>query len=184
MILAGMEAPPNYGPEYAQAFRRAFPRRRARGARAADSVPARQGRRAADAQPGRRHPSERSRARRIVADTVWPVLRSVLDQMGSALDDRAARRLARPCRAARRPLTILHPLDLVDSERPRRRDHRAVRQRQVDAARPDRRARRADHRDDRRSTASTSPRSARTPWRACAARASASSSSSSTCCRR
>ena len=52
VILTGMEAPPNYGPEYVQAFRRAFPRRRKQGARAADSVPARQGGRADDAQPG------------------------------------------------------------------------------------------------------------------------------------
>ena len=49
-------------------------------------------------------------------------------------------------------LTILHPLDLVDSRRPRRRHHRRVRQRQVDAARAHRRARRAvdGHDRDRR----------------------------------
>ena len=50
------------------------------------------------------------------------------------------------------PLTILHPLDLHDRGRPVRRDHGAVGQRQVDAARADRRPRRADvgHDPDRR----------------------------------
>ena len=83
VILAGMEAPPNYGPEYVQAYRRAFPDVAQQGACPADSVPARQGGRASDAQSGRRHPSERS-GRGLVADTIWPVLRSVIDQMGSA----------------------------------------------------------------------------------------------------
>ena len=46
-------------------------------------------------------------------------------------------------------LTILHPLDLTIEARPRRRDHRTIGQRQVDAARTDRRARRADHRPHR-----------------------------------
>ena len=41
------------------------------------------------------------------------------------------------------PLTILHPLSISDSARRVRRDRRTVGQRQVDAARPDRRPRRA-----------------------------------------
>ena len=72
VILAGMEAPPNYGAEYASSFRRAYREVAHRVPRAVHSVPARQGRRRGVAQPGRRHPSERRRARRIVADTVWP----------------------------------------------------------------------------------------------------------------
>ena len=65
-------------------------------------------------------------------------------------------------------LTILHPLDLTIARGKCRRDHRAVRQRQVDAARPDRRPRRAVERAASSSTASTSPRSTRTRWRGCA----------------
>ena len=84
VILAGMEAPPNYGPEYVQSFRTAF-REVASKERVLlipfllDKVAGQ-----SDAEPARRHPSRTPRARRIVADTVWPVLRSVLDQMGTA----------------------------------------------------------------------------------------------------
>ena len=83
------------------------------------------------------------------------------------------------------PLTILHPLDGHDRRRGAvRRDRRAVGQRQVHAARPDRGSRRADVGLGRRSTAWTSRSSARTRWRGCAARRSASCSSSSTSFRR
>ena len=92
VILAGMEAPPNYGAGYATAVPAGVSRRRAEGTRHVHTVPARQGRRAAGAESGGRHPSEHRRAPQIVADTVWNVLRPMLDQM-SAPHDRAARRL-------------------------------------------------------------------------------------------
>ena len=55
--------------------------------------------------------------------------------------------------------------DHDDPARPVRRHRRAVGQRQVDAARPDRRPRRADHPGRSSSTASTSRSSAKTRWR-------------------
>ena len=112
-----------------------------------------------------------------------PCCASVLDQMARA-SVIELRGVSKTVPSGDGTLTILHPLDLVIPERPRRRDHRRLGQRQVDAARPARRPRRAVDRHASSSTASTSPRSARTRWRGCAASASASSSSSFTCCRR
>ena len=60
------------------------------------------------------------------------------------------------------PLTILHPLDLTVARGAVRGGDRAVGQREVDAARADRRARRAVHRAASSSTGGTSPASART----------------------
>ncbi len=83
VILAGMEAPPNYGPEYVQSFRMAF--REVASKERVLLIPflldkvAGQG---ALNQPDGIHPN--ADGARIVADTVWPVLRSVLDQMGTA----------------------------------------------------------------------------------------------------
>ena len=73
---------------------------------------------------------------------------------------------------------------LLDRVRRIRRHRGPVGQRQVHAARAARRPRRAVHRARSSSTASTSPASARTGWRSCAARRSGSCSSSSTWCRR
>lgn len=83
VILAGMEAPPNYGPEYASAFRQAY-RDLARQERVlfipfllADVA----GESALNQSDGI-HPNEAG-ARRV-AETVWTVLRPVLDQMAAA----------------------------------------------------------------------------------------------------
>jgi acyl-CoA thioesterase-1 len=79
-ILAGMEAPPNYGPEYTAAFRQAF-RDIAVQHRVVflpfllDKVAGQ----AALNQADGIHPNPQGAA--IVADNVWRVLRPVLDQM-------------------------------------------------------------------------------------------------------
>ena len=83
VILAGMEAPPNYGPEYVQAFRMAF-RDVASKQRVLlipfllDKVAGQTTLNQADGI----HPNAQGAA--LIADTSWPVLRSVIDQMGSA----------------------------------------------------------------------------------------------------
>jgi acyl-CoA thioesterase-1 len=83
VILAGMEAPPNYGPEYVQSFRTAF--REVAGKERVLLIPFLLDNVAGQPslnQPDGIHPN--AEGTRIVADTVWPVLRSVLDQMGTA----------------------------------------------------------------------------------------------------
>ena len=83
VILAGMEAPPNYGPEYVQAFRRAFPDIASK--EHVLLIPFLLDRVAGQAtlnQADGIHPNPQGAA--IIADTIWPVLRSVIDQMGSA----------------------------------------------------------------------------------------------------
>jgi acyl-CoA thioesterase-1 len=80
VILAGMEAPPNYGPEYVQSFRAAF-RDVALEKRVLfipfllDKVAGQ----SALNQPDGIHPN--ADGARIVGDTIWPVLQSLLDQM-------------------------------------------------------------------------------------------------------
>lgn len=82
VILAGMEAPPNYGQEYAAAFRQAF-RDVAQQERVLfvpfllDKVA---GQSALNQSDGI-HPNERGA--RAVADTVWRVLRPLLDQLAA-----------------------------------------------------------------------------------------------------
>jgi acyl-CoA thioesterase-1 len=83
VILAGMEAPPNYGQEYAAGFRSAF-RDVALRERVLfvpfllDKVAGQGGLNQGDGI----HPNEQGT--RIVADTVWAVLRPLLDQMTAA----------------------------------------------------------------------------------------------------
>lgn len=83
VILAGMEAPPNYGPEYAAAFRQAY-REVAQRERVLflpfllDKVA---GQSALNQRDGI-HPNELGA--RVVADTVWTVLRPLLDQIASS----------------------------------------------------------------------------------------------------
>ena len=80
VILAGMEAPPNYGQEYATAFRQAY-RDIAQREKVLllpfllDKVA---GQSALNQGDGI-HPNERGT--RIVADNIWSVLRPLLDQM-------------------------------------------------------------------------------------------------------
>ena len=83
VILAGMEAPPNFGQEYAAAFRQAF-----RDVALKESVifipfllQGVAGHSALNQSDGI-HPNPEGAAR--VADTVWSVLRPVLDQMTGA----------------------------------------------------------------------------------------------------
>jgi acyl-CoA thioesterase-1 len=83
VILAGMEAPPNYGPEYVQSFRLAF--REVAGKERVLLIPFLLDQVAGQPslnQPDGIHPN--AEGARVIADTVWPVLRSVLDQMGTA----------------------------------------------------------------------------------------------------
>jgi acyl-CoA thioesterase-1 len=83
VILAGMEAPPNYGPEYAVGFRQAF-REVALQQRVLfipfllQNVAGQAGLNQGDGI----HPNVQGTA--IVADTVWAVLRPLLDQMTGA----------------------------------------------------------------------------------------------------
>ncbi|HET9266472.1 MAG TPA: arylesterase [Vicinamibacterales bacterium] len=83
VILAGMEAPPNYGPEYATSFRQAF-RDVAQQERVLflpfllDKVA---GENALNQRDGI-HPN--AQGARMVADTVWTVLRPLLDQLAAA----------------------------------------------------------------------------------------------------
>jgi len=82
VILAGMEAPPNYGAEYTQSFRTAF-RDVAQSKRVLfipfllDKVAGQPALNQADGI----HPNVEGA--RIVADTVWAVLRGLIDQMAS-----------------------------------------------------------------------------------------------------
>jgi acyl-CoA thioesterase-1 len=83
VVLAGMEAPPNYGPEYVQAFRAAYREVAARQRVLfipflLDKVAGVSTLNQADGI----HPN--AEGARIIADTVWTVLRSVLDQMAAA----------------------------------------------------------------------------------------------------
>jgi acyl-CoA thioesterase I len=83
VILAGMEAPPNYGPEYVQSFRAAF--REVASKQRVLFIPFLLDKVAGQGslnQPDGIHPN--AEGARIIAETVWPVLRSVLDQMGTA----------------------------------------------------------------------------------------------------
>jgi acyl-CoA thioesterase-1 len=80
VILAGMEAPPNYGQEYASAFRNVF-RDVAKNERVAfipfllDKVAGQSSLNLGDGI----HPNEQGT--RIVADTVWTALRPILDEV-------------------------------------------------------------------------------------------------------
>jgi acyl-CoA thioesterase-1 len=83
VILAGMEAPPNYGPEYTLSFRSAF--RDVASSQRVLFIPFLLDKVAgvgALNQGDGIHPN--ADGARIVADTVWPVLRSVLDQMAGS----------------------------------------------------------------------------------------------------
>lgn len=80
VILAGMEAPPNYGQEYATAFRTAF--RDIADTEGVLFIPFLLDRVAGESRLNLGdgiHPNEQGA--RIVADTVWAVLRPVLDRM-------------------------------------------------------------------------------------------------------
>jgi acyl-CoA thioesterase-1 len=83
VVLAGMEAPPNYGQEYAIAFRSAFKDIAAR--ERVLVIPFLLDRVAGQSQLNQGdgiHPNEQGT--RIVADTVWAVLRPLLDQMATS----------------------------------------------------------------------------------------------------
>jgi acyl-CoA thioesterase-1 len=80
VILAGMEAPPNYGPEYVQSFRMAF--REIAGRQRVLLIPFLLDKVAGVStlnQADGIHPN--AEGARMIAENVWPVLRSVLDQM-------------------------------------------------------------------------------------------------------
>ena len=83
VILAGMEAPPNYGPEYVQSFRAAY--RDVASSKRVIFIPFLLDKVAGVStlnQPDGIHPNEEGA--RIIADTIWPVLRNVLDQMAGS----------------------------------------------------------------------------------------------------
>ena len=83
VILAGMEAPPNYGPEYVQSFRAAY--RDVASSKRVIFIPFLLDKVAGVStlnQPDGIHPNEEGA--RIIAETIWPVLRNVLDQMAGS----------------------------------------------------------------------------------------------------
>ena len=83
VILAGMEAPPNYGPEYVQSFRAAY--RDVASSKRVIFIPFLLDKVAGVStlnQADGIHPNEEGA--RIIADTIWPVLRNVLDQMAGS----------------------------------------------------------------------------------------------------
>jgi acyl-CoA thioesterase-1 len=83
VILAGMEAPPNYGPEYVQSFRAAY--REVASSKRVIFIPFLLDKVAGVGtlnQADGIHPNEEGA--RIIADTIWPVLRNVLDQMAGS----------------------------------------------------------------------------------------------------
>jgi acyl-CoA thioesterase I len=83
VILAGMEAPPNYGQEYATAFRSAFREIAAR--ERVLVIPFLLDKVAGQSQLNQGdgiHPNEQGT--RIVAETFWSVLRPLLDQMATS----------------------------------------------------------------------------------------------------
>jgi acyl-CoA thioesterase-1 len=83
VILAGMEAPPNYGQEYATAFRSAFREIAAR--ERVLVIPFLLDKVAGQSQLNQGdgiHPNEQGT--RIVAETLWSVLRPLLDQMATS----------------------------------------------------------------------------------------------------
>ena len=84
VILAGMEAPPNYGAEYAAAFRQAY--RELALQYHVPFIPFLLDKVAGQAalNQARRHPPEPCRAPQIVADTVWTVLKPLLDQLSAS----------------------------------------------------------------------------------------------------
>jgi len=83
VILAGMEAPPNYGPEYVQSFRTAY--REVAAKERVLLIPF-----LLEGVGGQSHLNQadgihpNAEGARVIAETIWPVLRSVLDQMGTA----------------------------------------------------------------------------------------------------
>ena len=79
---------------------------------------------------------------RSVADTVWSALEPVL-KSASGAQMIALRGVSKTVQSGSAPLTILHPLDPRRAGWPVPGDHRAVRQRQVNATWPDRGAGRA-----------------------------------------
>jgi acyl-CoA thioesterase-1 len=83
VILAGMEAPPNFGQEYASAFRQAF--RAVALEQRVLFIPFLLNNVAGNSglnQPDGIHPNRQGAA--VVADTVWTVLEPLLDQMSDA----------------------------------------------------------------------------------------------------
>jgi acyl-CoA thioesterase-1 len=83
VILGGMEAPPNYGPEYVQSFRMAYSSLAS--AKRVLFVPFLLDKVAGVStlnQADGIHPNEQGA--QIVAETLWPVLRNVLDQMAGS----------------------------------------------------------------------------------------------------
>ena len=78
VMLAGMEAPPNYGRDYIVAFHKVYPALAAAVPRRARAVSAAGRRRQRGAEPARRHPSHAEGAR-IVADNVWAVLKPIAE---------------------------------------------------------------------------------------------------------
>jgi acyl-CoA thioesterase-1 len=80
VLLAGMEAPPNYGPEYVQSFRAAY--REVAAAKRVLFIPfLLEGVAGVSTlnQADGIHPN--TEGAQLIADTIWPVLRNVLDQM-------------------------------------------------------------------------------------------------------
>ncbi len=150
VVLAGMEAPPNFGRDVHRRVSRRVSRAGEAVQRRARAVSARGRRRHRVAEPARRHSSDRRRRRASWPTTCGPCSspfwrRPLRAGAGKALQahDRAARGF-QDRHERQRAAHDSSPADGRHPARPVHRDRRAVGQRQVDAARPHRRPRCAD----------------------------------------
>ena len=112
VILAGMEAPPNYGRDYIVAFHQVYPALAREYHVASRSVPAAGRRRRSGAQPAGRHPSDRRRRPHRCRERVGdPRARAP----PKADDDTMIelRGVSKTVTSGSEPLTILHPVSLT-----------------------------------------------------------------------
>ena len=112
VILAGMEAPPNTGPDYVASFRAVYPAiAKKHGVTLVpfllDGVAGMETLNQADGI----HPNPKGA--RIVADTVWRALEPVVRELGAPCAMITLRGVSKTVRSGDHPLTILHPLDLT-----------------------------------------------------------------------
>ncbi len=134
-----MESPTNMGPDYQRRFHDVFPAlaREQRVAFLPFLLQGVAGRPELNQRDGI-HPT--AEGARQIADLLWPVLEPMVASGHPMI---ALRGVSKTVTSGSAPLTILHPLDLERGRRPVPGGHRAVRQREVHAARPDRGPRRA-----------------------------------------
>ena len=111
VVLAGMEAPPNYGRDYIVAFHQVYPAL-ARQYHVALVPFLLQGVAGIDALNQRDGIHPTAEGARIVADNVWAVLKPIVERGHHVIE---LRDVSKTVMSGTEPLTILHPLTLHDS---------------------------------------------------------------------